>query len=108
MTRFIEASAFLPEGPMFAVIRSKRHDIAEQAVSTLRRAIQDLRKRLLAETDPVAYYCALAEAASAEMQLDYLCEQMDSAKQGSRFVGHRAGQRSGGSKKDRNNHRREP
>ncbi len=92
---------------MSAYVGSKRHDIAKQAVRTLKRTIRDLWKRLLAETDPFAYSCALADAASAEMQLDYLCEQMDSAMQCSRFVGDRAGQRSGGSKRDRNNHRRE-
>ncbi len=86
----------------------KKHDGVMREVRTLRHTIRSLRRRLLAETDPLAYYCALADAASAEVQLDYFCEQMDSAKECSRFVSPRARQYDGGSKEDHNNHWREP
>ncbi len=93
---------------MSAYVGSKRYDIAKQAVRTLKHTIRDLRKRLLVETDPFAYYCALADAASAEIQLDYLCEQMESAKECTGFAGDRAGHCDRGSKKDHNNDWREP
>ncbi len=54
-----------------------KHDSANQAVRALRRTIRGLRRRLLEETDALAYYCALADAASAEMQLDSLYGQRD-------------------------------
>ncbi len=62
---------------MSACVGSRtKHDSANQAVRAVKRRIRGLRRQLLAETDPLAYYCALADAANAEVQLDYLYEQM--------------------------------
>lgn len=62
---------------MSSHISSRReYVLAKLAIRNLRRTIRDLRERLIVETNPIDYYCALADAATAEAQLDDFCVQI--------------------------------
>ncbi len=50
--------------------------VAKLAVRKLERAMRDFRKRLLAETDPIAYYTLLTDISLAQARLDDLCTQI--------------------------------
>jgi len=54
----------------------KNYVVAKLAVRKLTRTIRDIRKQLLVETNPIDYYRALADAATAEAQLDDYCVQI--------------------------------
>lgn len=54
----------------------KQYLVAKLGVGKLERTIRDLRGQLLTKVDPIDYYSALADAATAEAQLDELCAQI--------------------------------